>query len=72
MFDDRICKGHPRWEHITLTCKNHPDLNWSTKNIGCIGARSIFFNKVSQIECPCSIADLEHRCNKSEISLTAK
>lgn len=29
--------------HITLTCRNHLDLAWSTKNLGWIGARSIFF-----------------------------
>jgi hypothetical protein len=28
---------------VSLTCKNHPDLRWNTKNIMYIGARSIFF-----------------------------
>lgn len=54
-------------EHIDLTCKNHPDLRWSTKNINCIGARNIFFssnwqkNMASEFkdECQCSGTDLE-------------
>jgi len=31
-------------KHIVLTCKLHPDLRWSTKNISYIGARTLFFN----------------------------
>lgn len=27
-----------------LTCVNHPNLRWHTKNIGYIGVRSIFFS----------------------------
>ena len=36
--------------HVILTCKNHPDLRWSTKEIafsdegGYNGMRTIFFN----------------------------
>ena len=35
--------------HVSLTCKNHPNLRWSTKSIavsngGYNGARNIFFN----------------------------
>lgn len=36
--------------HVTLTCKNHPDLRWSCKEIafdegyGYNGMRNIFFN----------------------------
>lgn len=30
-------------DHVSLTCRNHPDLRWMTKNIDYIGARSIFF-----------------------------
>jgi hypothetical protein len=30
--------------HAVLTCKHHPQLRWSTKNIAPIGARSIFFD----------------------------
>lgn len=41
--DDRIDKTKERGVHISLRCKNHPNLRWSTKNIGWIGARSIFF-----------------------------
>lgn len=31
----------PYGTHIPMTCKNHPNLRWSTKNIG---GRSIFFS----------------------------
>lgn len=41
--------------HIALTCRNHPDLRWSTKNIWHIGARSIF---ATGEECPCPGSDL--------------
>lgn len=30
-------------EHIDLTCRNHQNLRWSTKNIDFLGARNIFF-----------------------------
>ena len=33
----------PEGEHIPLTCKRHRYLRWSTKNIGGIGSRNIFF-----------------------------
>lgn len=55
-------------EHVALTCKNHPELRWSTKNIDYIGARNIFFSsnwgkKVGDgpnvDECSCSGNDLE-------------
>jgi hypothetical protein len=50
-------------EHIPLRCKNHPDKRWSTKNIGGIGARSLFYNLMMKpgmgSECPCSISLLE-------------
>jgi hypothetical protein len=41
--DDRIDKTKERGVHISLRCKVHPHLRWHTKNIGWIGARSIFF-----------------------------
>jgi hypothetical protein len=61
MDDDRIVKWAPRG-HIPLTCRNHPELRWSTKNIDFIGARTIFYNldndpKMGR-ECDCPIADL--------------
>jgi hypothetical protein len=52
--DDRITKKAPRGQHIALTCKNHPDLRWSTKNIDFIGARSIFPNGTTECSCPAS------------------
>lgn len=47
----------PYGQHIRLTCKHHPDLRWSTKNIAPIGARSIFFLGDSG-ECSCPGSDL--------------
>jgi len=44
----------PYGQHIALTCKNHPDLRWSTKNISYIGARSIFYFSEKTPECNCS------------------
>lgn len=54
----RIDKTQPYGVHIALTCKNHPDLRWSTKNIGYIGSRSIFYRTTRQPECSCPAADL--------------
>lgn len=53
----------PYGEHILLTCAEHPELRWSTKNIDFIGARSIFFAGEKMVdgrldrdavECSCS------------------
>ncbi len=43
-YDDRINKQIDRTMSVHLYCEDHPDLRWSTKNIGGIGARSIFFH----------------------------
>jgi hypothetical protein len=43
--DDRICKKHPQGDYIILGCKNHPKLRFHTKNVGCIGYRTIFANQ---------------------------
>lgn len=64
--DGRICKKHPYGQHIALSCKNHPELRWSTKNIEYIGARSIFWLSMLGNECPCSPADLYHVCEATE------
>jgi len=52
----------PYGQHIGLTCKNHPEKRWSTKNIAPIGARSIFYNLTCNPdmgpECNCSGDDL--------------
>lgn len=42
--DDRITVHAARGDHIALTCVNHPNMRWSTKNLGYIGARTIFYN----------------------------
>ena len=57
----RITTKAPYGQHIALTCKNHPELRWSTKNIDYIGARHIFFDldhTCKGFECSCSIKDL--------------
>ena len=58
----RITKKAPYGQHITLTCKNHPDKFWSTKNIDSIGCRTIFYNLRGDpkmgAECSCSWRDL--------------
>jgi len=57
-----INKNYEYGEHIPLTCVNHPDKRWSTKNIDHIGVRSIYYNlyNVSDMgdECDCPISDL--------------
>lgn len=62
MNDDRIVKQVPRGTHITLTCKNHPTLSWSTKNIAPIGCRTIFYNLMDVDgmgrECDCTLSNL--------------
>lgn len=57
MNDGRITKKAPYGRHIALTCKNHPDKRWSTKNIGHIGARTIFYDSQGE-ECSCPASDL--------------
>lgn len=60
-MDDKCQKidpAQPWGQHIELTCKNHPDLRWSTKNIDYIGARSIFYSTWKIEECACSARDL--------------
>ena len=57
--DGRITTKAAYGQHIGLTCANHPDLSWSTKNIGRGNedgtgvhiARSIYANTS---ECSCS------------------
>lgn len=49
-----IDPSQPYGQHIALTCKNHPNLRWSTKNIDFIGARSIFYFSETEPECDCS------------------
>lgn len=50
-----IDPDQPYGQHIVLTCVNHPDLRWTTKNIDFIGARSIFFSgwREGLTECNC-------------------
>jgi hypothetical protein len=57
---ETIDPTQPYGVHISLRCKNHPDLRWSTKNISYIGARSVFYQEgLSGPECPCLMSDLE-------------
>ena len=59
---DRIVETAPYGEHIQLTCKNHPNLRWSTKNIAPIGCRSIFYNLQNDSDigssCNCDVDSL--------------
>ena len=56
--NETIDPSQPWGEHIDLTCKNHPDKRWSTKNIDYIGARSIFYRGEWGTECDCPGRDL--------------
>lgn len=60
--DGRITQLAEYGQHIALSCVNHPDLRWSTKNIAPIGCRTIFFNlhgvRDMLIECNCPLGDL--------------
>lgn len=69
--DGRITQSAEYGEHIPLTCKNHPELRWSTKNIGgrasdgrIFFGRSVFFPssnwREGHEECDCPGSDL--RC----------
>lgn len=61
MAEHRICDKCEWGKHISLTCKNHPNLKWSTKNIDDIGCRSIFyFSPELGPECSCPASDLVH------------
>lgn len=57
-LDGRITPFAPYGQHINVTCKHHPHLNWSTKNIECIGSRSVFYYNLKEAECKCSIRDM--------------
>lgn len=60
-MDDRIVDTAEHGEQIELTCKNHPNLRWQTKNIAPIGCRRIFFDlfRVCEgYECNCPASDL--------------
>lgn len=65
--DDKIVAWADYGQHIPLRCKVHPNMRWSTKNIGGIGARSIFYSgeivngqlDSSVPECNCSSLELE-------------
>lgn len=51
MGDDRITDRAPRGQHIGLRCKHHHDAKYSTKNIGFIGARSVFHSDGPDCDC---------------------
>lgn len=62
MIDQKIVDSAEHGEQVTLTCKSHPNLRWSTKNIAPIGCRRIFFDLMGecrgQQECSCPASDL--------------
>lgn len=59
-LDSRITTKAPYGQHISLTCANHPELSWSTKNIGNANedgtgvyfARHIYFDGCTECTCP--------------------
>jgi hypothetical protein len=68
-WNETIDPFQPAGQHITLTCINHPDKFWTTKNIGYIGARSIFYHSPLGEECPCPLSDLRvARTMREEVS----
>lgn len=70
MWNNKLDPKKAEGQHIPLTCKNHPEKRWSTKNIGQHNpetgqlslARSLFYNLFHDPEmgpeCPCPISDL--------------
>ena len=63
--DGRITTKAEHGVQIRLTCRNHIDLRWSTKNIAPIGCRTIFYNLMGDQpagraapECSCPACDL--------------
>ena len=62
MEDLVIDPSRPYAAHIALTCVNHLNLRWSTKNISHIGARTVFYNLFRENpgipECTCPFRDL--------------
>lgn len=60
--EGRIVTSAVYGQPIGLTCKNHPELSWNTKNIAPIGCRTLFFNgdRAGRYvrECDCSLRDL--------------
>lgn len=60
----RITSKASYGQHIALTCKNHPGLTWSTKNIGALWegklfpSRSIFYSGDVGTECNCPTSSL--------------
>lgn len=65
MNDERITDTVEYGRHITLTCANHPNLAWSTKNIGTTydgviyRARSLFYITRNIPECDCPVSLLK-------------
>jgi len=56
----RITTKAPYGRHIGLTCVNHPEQRWSTKNIGSqssegvvFRSRSLFYETYTIPECDC-------------------
>ncbi len=58
LLDGRITSKAPYGRHIGLTCVDHPELSWSTKNIGSASetgtgiymARHIFFDNWTWVD----------------------
>lgn len=63
---DRCAEQHPG-RHVVFVCANHPNKEWTTKNIP---FRSLFYNLFDKPgmgpECECSGADLVHSCERTD------
>ena len=59
LYDDRITKKARRGEYIPLKCGRCRKTGYFTKNISCIGARSIFLAPGQQPDCSCDFKHLE-------------
>ena len=67
-MDYRITPTAEYGQHISLFCIHHPEKRWHTKNIDCIGARTIFASQeewgirdgklANLYECSCPLNDL--------------
>ena len=67
-----ICEHQSEFGHIALTCRNHTDQRWSTKNIGgrnkdgsiLMGRHLFYGGDDPRTECKCPGSDLRVVCEK--------
>lgn len=66
----RITNKAPYGAHIQLTCANHPELGWSTKNIGSQNADRIFLARTLFFDPDGTSAHPECRCHMKDLRLS--